>query len=1578
MPSHPGTPPVVPDAPPSGPSPEQGTAPARKGLFRRCLLPCLLLLVLLPVLAGTGGILWLRSPDGQTWLRESVEAALAPALAAQGLSLELTSLSGRPPLELDCSLRLKDGQGPWLDVPQARAALGVSLLPPRLWLDVRLRHPSLYRLPRLAPAPEEPAEALAVTLAGVEDALRATLEALAGLPGWLPAVRIEEISVEDGWLGAAVLADSHASVDAESAASLAGGAPTTGTDASAATAAGAPGRDAPETAATTGSESAQTATAPSSTTAPANKKTAAASDAPHSGAATPTGPQSAPLPVPDRDAIRRTGEGLSLALRLTAEAAFAFDGTTAQADLRGSWRLARAAATDGAPVPALPDAAATSSAPLPVPAADSGTAAAPTATVSAPVSAISPAAAGDAPVPSIRTATSPASSQAAAASAPATSPGGQWLPGALALLLTPGQASELHVSLGLRPGEQPQLLLEHLDADAGAVRLRSKGSLALPRQGDALAAPLHLSCALRLPAAAEAAALLPQARPLLAPLGEPLRLTLGITGSPGAPEPRLELGCARLDLGGHSVEDLDLHLGGEALAWPQLAEEGRVELPLSLRVRTGKDHVSVLLRLLAGHDSAGWLLGLPHLELHGAGGHLEGALLALLPEAAPPSAPVTVPQAAALPMTGTAPLPAAPAVSPVAPDTAGASAPVPPAPLPVPAPETATSAPAPAIVAGDFAPARVLERFFPDPQTRPRLWASLDAELEDWAALGRVLDYWSPGLRLEGSARPARLVLRAGGLPLSPDQTVPPAPRSAAKGTAAESVPSGAPAAVATMPGTEAAPGAASSAGIPAPASDRSGTSSPAQVTASGTEPGSIPAPVAPDSDTRPESVARVAAEVAAALADPAFRTGQGWAQWLRLDADVERLRLHDRSGERLLLRELRQRLLLEDIFGQGIAAQRLELRRLHAGGLRLERVLLGLTGRLATPLELELAAAGDVRARARMRWQGDSLEIPVCDVRLQQGMGLHLRPGSRLVLDRNGLVLRGLDASLSPSGRLRGSASLTPAAMDLRLSLDHLDLAPWAAIVPGLPPATLTFQSRLHGSSATPAGEFRLDVRRLTLPQTSLPPLDLALTGKLGGSRGKGHLDARLELPPPTRQALGAAQAGLEARLPLHFTANGLPLPDMGGPLSGRLDWQGRLAPLWRLVPVANRRVSGSLDLHATLAGSLAAPTGKGRLEIAGGRYEDLDLGILLTDIRATVAAGSGKGFMLEPVRVEASMSDGRGGQVSARGSLSPRNGRLDVDAAMKRLRPLRRSDIQATLSGTASVGGTLTAPRITADISIDEAVVNLNRLSGGSVTTLPVEGTSEAPEPVSKTKTAVGSLDVRVRAPGRIQVNGHGLESEWQAGLRVRGALTDPLVVGSVRSVRGQFDLLSKRFTLRPSAISFNGGPVSNPLLDVTLRYEVPEITADVRVSGTVRRMKLELSSTPSLPQEEIISRIMFGRGSSELGRFESLRLAAAVARLAGFGSGGFGVLDLGRSLLGVDVLRINSSTDKTSGDEESSLEVGKFIGEKIYLGVEQGLGPNGTAVIIELEITPHSKAGIRTEQDNTSAGIQWKMNY
>ena len=148
----------------------------------------------------------------------------------------------------------------------------------------------------------------------------------------------------------------------------------------------------------------------------------------------------------------------------------------------------------------------------------------------------------------------------------------------------------------------------------------------------------------------------------------------------------------------------------------------------------------------------------------------------------------------------------------------------------------------------------------------------------------------------------------------------------------------------------------------------------------------------------------------------------------------------------------------------------------------------------------------------------------------------------------------------------------------------------------------------------------------------------------------------------------------------------------------------------------------------------------------------------------------------------------------------------------------------------------------------------------------------------------------------------------------------------------------------------------------------------------------MKLTLSSEPEMPRDEILAQILFGKSTNELGRLENLRLAGAVAQLAGFGSGGDGIFDLTRKALGVDVLRLNSTPNSASGGKSedegmgagTSVEMGKYITDIIYLGIQQGMKQGSTAFVIQLEITPRTSLELRSEQQHTRGGIPWKYNY
>lgn len=729
------------------------------------------------------------------------------------------------------------------------------------------------------------------------------------------------------------------------------------------------------------------------------------------------------------------------------------------------------------------------------------------------------------------------------------------------------------------------------------------------------------------------------------------------------------------------------------------------------------------------------------------------------------------------------------------------------------------------------------------------------------------------------------------------------------------------------------------------------------------------------------------------------------------VDMRLKNFRYGEQSGDAVLaIANLRGKALLKDFLGDGNFIADLE-----ASGIRSSEYLLNskikASGPFKGPINASVWSSGSLDSRLEAEWIPGQLSVRklVASLSLsapgkkKEKLGVKAMRPLRVTYGDSGIAIDGLDMRITPNGRILADGGISKEHIALKFSLDELPLNSWRDLVPSLPKGNITAHVNLSGSPSSPAGRFHIGLDKIQMPGIAIEPLSMSLNGRIENVTGKSCLTAALAMDEKSVKALGGSRADFNIRIPLVFTQNGLPRVDMGGNIAGYVGWAGAIGPIWRLVPLDGRRLNGRLEIDVKIAGKVASPAVNGSVSISGARYEDILLGVLLNDINMKlnlVGISSGRVRAKKGFDIPGSMNfvltaaDGLGGSMRVSGAGSLDGEKIDITAALDHLRPLRRRDIQINLSGDAKVSGSAFAPDIIGKILINQGEILLDNLAvGSSVTTLPIsvpksggkseKGKLSAPIRNAEKAAPKGSINMRIQSPGRFIVEGRGLTSEWQANLLVTGSPFAPAITGQISAVKGNFDFLGKNFILSRGIVSFAGGSLANPLLNIVLTNHAPDLVAHINITGPVNKIKLTMTSEPALPRDEILSRVLFGKSVNELGRLEALQMAAAVAQLAGFSTTG-GILNSAKKALGVDVLRLGTSPTGAAGqpgDETAggtTLEMGKYINDMIYMGVQQGMKPDSTAFIIQLELTPRTSLELRTEQQNTWGGLKWKYNY
>jgi translocation and assembly module TamB len=222
--------------------------------------------------------------------------------------------------------------------------------------------------------------------------------------------------------------------------------------------------------------------------------------------------------------------------------------------------------------------------------------------------------------------------------------------------------------------------------------------------------------------------------------------------------------------------------------------------------------------------------------------------------------------------------------------------------------------------------------------------------------------------------------------------------------------------------------------------------------------------------------------------------------------------------------------------------------------------------------------------------------------------------------------------------------------------------------------------------------------------------------------------------------------------------------------------------------------------------------------------------------------------------------------------------------------------------------------------------------------------------------------ALDLKVSAPRAVFVRGKGLDAEVEGNLNVTGTTANPVVTGGLSLRRGTYTLLGRPLRFTRANITFVNANRIEPALDLLATTRSGDISIEIAITGTASEPKIALTSTPQLPQDEIMARFLFNKGAAELGPSELVQVVQAIAELTGNDSSG-GAIDSARRALGLDRLNIGKSdTQGTNaggnGVSGAGVEGGRYIAPGVYVGGRQGL-QGDTRGVVQIEVIPHVRS-------------------
>lgn len=657
----------------------------------------------------------------------------------------------------------------------------------------------------------------------------------------------------------------------------------------------------------------------------------------------------------------------------------------------------------------------------------------------------------------------------------------------------------------------------------------------------------------------------------------------------------------------------------------------------------------------------------------------------------------------------------------------------------------------------------------------------------------------------------------------------------------------------------------------------------------------------------------------------------------------------------------------VRDAFGLPGFDGTVEIAGSTAGGVAIERAKIEASG-TGTDSTINLAARADgtdIAGEARVRPSGATTLVDLRSLALtKDGVRANLAGPAKIAVAGSAVTVDDF-VLVTGKGRaaISGKAGNETLALDVKLASLPLSLARLGGY-DGELKGTLEGTIKVAGSPKSPTGKYDISIAGLSNPdivRSGSGPFDITLAGELRDQRASVNMAIK---NPQIQDARVTGSIALAQMLLDLKVAGGVQL-SLANPM----------------LAASGNRLAGKAQIDAAVTGMASAPVLKGTIRLADARFDDVVNGVTITKINGDIV-GDGRALVLQNIKGQTL----NGGSVALTGKVT-----VDVAAGIPADIGITFSKANLVSSETArlvadgriqATGPLMSRPKITGKVAVSRLDINLPDKFSGAAKPIEVRHVGAAPskkagktKPDAAAKSApakaaspfIADLDLTLSAPNGIFVRGMGMEAELGGDLSIKGTSAEPRSLGGFEFKRGRFDGFGKRLDFSKGVISFNGS--LDPELDFVAETESDGITAKVLISGPASAPKIGFASTPTLPQDEVIARLLFDKSASELTMGQAAQLAQTIAQLSGSGPG---MLDKVRQSLGVDSLDVGT-------DNGGEVGMGKRLNDRVYLGVKQGAQPNSSKVTIDVDITKNIRAQGATGADgSTEVGIGAEWDY